>query len=81
MDHRGAEVQQTEVLVQILLWLPPELGADPLGLPAAGIDREELHQAVKVPDLRRELRLAVQGQGDQPAEHVHIPQVLAPAVP
>ena len=52
--------------------LPPELGAEPLRLLAARIDREELQQVLKILHLRRKLRAAVERERDQMPQRLRL---------
>ena len=65
LDDGGAEGQQLLIAAEIALRLAPELRAEPLGLLAAGIDGEELQQALKIPHLGREILAEIERQGDE----------------
>ena len=68
----GAEGKQLLVSLEIDLRLPPELGAEPLRLLAARIDREELQQVLKILHLRRKLRAAVERERDQMPQRLRL---------
>ena len=72
LNDGGAEGKQLLVSLEIDLRLPPELGAEPLRLLAARIDREELQQVLKILHLRRKLRAAVERERDQMPQHLRL---------
>lgn len=72
LNDGGAEGKQLLVSLEIDLRLPPELGAEPLRLLAARIDREELQQVLKILHLRRKLRAAVERERDQMPQRLRL---------